>query len=631
MKINIVSIDTKHKINSISPLLYGVFFEDINYGGDGGLYAELIANRSFEYYDRDGKADKRKMCWETVGNAEFNIKSDTPLNSVHTNYAQVSGTQNCGIRNIGYGKEGFAVKQGEKYNLSFYAIADTKTELSARIVDEDGTVYGHTEIAVNSNEWIKYEQVITANGNCKNAFLEIVLCETGAVNLEFISLFPADTFKGRKNGFRRDIAEMIADIKPAFMRFPGGCIVEGRSFSNMYNWKDTIGKVEERKTNYNRWQMEEYRNLGFDASDYFQSYGIGFFEYFQFCEDIGAKPVPVVNCGMTCQWHEALLVDTDKLAPHIQDVLDLIEFANGDINSEWGKKRAEMGHSEPFNLEYIGIGNEQWGNEYFERYELFQEKIAQKYPDIKLITSAGWKNRGWEFDLAYDWMKQNKDKAYAVDEHFYKEPEWFLMNIDRYDSYDRSLPKVFIGEWAAHLSADKGSKIEDRKNNWYAALCEAAFLTGVERNADHVTMTCYAPLLAKINHNQWQPNLIWFDNDSVYGTPSYYVQKLFSKNLGDTAVEVKCMDNDIKISASMADGKLFVKAVNISDEDKTIQFDIDCDIKSIKAIRLCAELNDENSVDKPVKIFPESVSVSDKECVLKQYSVTVFTVYCIYK
>ncbi|MCM1283524.1 MAG: carbohydrate binding domain-containing protein [Muribaculaceae bacterium] len=624
MKINTIKIDTKKKTNIISPLLYGVFFEDINYGGDGGLYAELIANRSFEYYDRDGKVDKCKLCWETIGNAEFNIKSDRPLNAVHTNYAELKGTQNDGICNTGYCKEGFSVKQDEKFNLSFYAMSDSKTELSVRIASKDGTVYGHTKIAVNSNKWIKYEKTITVNGNCTNTFLEIILCETGTVNLEFISLFPNDTFKGRRNGFRRDIAEMIADIKPSFMRFPGGCIVEGRSFDNMYNWKDTIGRVEERKTNYNRWQMEEYRNLGFDASDYFQSYGIGFFEYFQFCEDIGAKPVPVINCGMTCQWHEALLVDTDKLNPYIQDVFDLIEFANGDINSEWGKKRAEMGHREPFNLEYISIGNEQWGKEYFERYKLFQEKIVQKYPDIKLITSAGWKDRGWEFDLAYDWLDKNKDKAYAVDEHFYKEPEWFLDNINRYDNYDRSLPKVFIGEWAAHLGADKNSQIKDRKNNWYAALCEAAFLTGVERNADHVIMTCYAPLLAKINHNQWQPNLIWFDNNNVYGTPSYYIQKMFSEHTGDTAVKTQCIDSDLKISASTVGNKLFVKVVNVSDTDKIIRIETDCNTKCVHIIEMYAEPDDENSLSDPTNIVPKKCEALCEEYTLRKFSVSIF-------
>lgn len=410
---------------------------------------------------------------------------------------------------------------------------------------------------------------------CKNAYLSVILTNGGEIELEFISLFPKDTFKGRKNGMRRDIAEAIADMKPKFLRFPGGCIVEGRSFDNMYNWKDTIGNVENRRTNWNRWQMEEYRNLGYNADDYFQSYGIGFFEYFQFCEDIGAKPIPVVNCGMTCQWHEGLLVDTDKLEPFVRDVLDLIEFANGDENSEWGKKRIEMGHKEPFGLEYIGIGNEQWGNEYFERYEFFEDRIAEKYPQIKLITSAGWKNRGWEYDLAYDWMRKHKNKAYAVDEHFYKEPEWFLKNTDRYDDYDRTLPKVFIGEWAAHMGADAGSRIDERKNTWYAALCEAAFLTGAERNADHVVMTCYAPLLARIGHNQWQPNLIWFDNERVYETPSYHVQKLFAENIGEYSVETLCDDTELKVSTSIKNDELIVKIVNVSSHDKIAAITVD--------------------------------------------------------
>ncbi|MCH5212674.1 MAG: hypothetical protein J1G06_06645, partial [Oscillospiraceae bacterium] len=277
------------------------------------------------------------------------------------------------------------------------------------------------------------------------------------------------------------------------------------------------------------------------------------------------------------------------LDPFIQDVLDLIEFANGDETSEWGRKRIEMGHKEPFHLEYIGIGNEQWGDEYFERYSLFQKIISEKYPDIKLITSAGWKNRGWEYDLAYDWMNNNKDKAYAVDEHFYKAPEWFLENINRYDNYDRSLPKVFVGEYAARADVD----MSKRRNNWYAALCEAAFLTGIEHNADHVVMTCYAPLLAKLNHQQWQPNLIWFDNEKVYATPSYYIQKLFSEYTGDYMVSHKCDDCDMKISASISDDKLFIKLVNISKEDREVCILLDNKFKVKKAVELHAEPEDE--------------------------------------
>ncbi|MCH5212134.1 MAG: hypothetical protein J1G06_03895 [Oscillospiraceae bacterium] len=383
--------------------------------------------------------------------------------------------------------------------------------------------------------------------------------------------------------------------------------------SDTSNWKDTIGPVEERKTNWNRWQSEEYQRLGRSSADYFQSYGIGFYEYFQFCEDIGAAPIPVINCGMTCQWHEALLIDLDKLAPFVQDALNLIEFANGDKTSEWGKKRIEMGHEEPFNLEYIGIGNEQWGNEYFERYEIFQKIINKKYPDIKLITSAGWNDRGQDYDLAYDWMNNNKDKAYAVDEHFYKEPEWFLKNLNRYDNYDRSLPKVFIGEYAAHTSAD----INQRKNNWYAALTEVAFLTGTEHNADHVVMTCYAPLLAKSNHQQWQPNLIWFDNENTYATPNYYIQKLFSEYTGEYMVSHECDDCDIKISASISGDKLFIKLVNISAENKEICLICDKKFKVEKSFEIHAETKDEI-----VHALPAEISEHPDSLSLKGYSVT---------
>ncbi|MBR0366350.1 MAG: alpha-L-arabinofuranosidase, partial [Clostridia bacterium] len=347
------------------------------------------------------------------------------------------------------------------------------------------------------------------------------------------------------------------------------------------------------------------------------------YEYFQFCEDIGAKPIPVINCGMTCQWHEALLVDLDKLDPFIQDALDLIEFANGSIDTRWGHKRDEMGHPEPFGLEYIGVGNEQWGHEYFERYELFEKTLREKHPEIKLITSAGWKNRGWEFDLAYDWMENNKDKAYAVDEHFYKEPEWFLNNTDRYNGYDRSLPKVFIGEWAAHTGADGGG-IRANRNNLYAALCEAAFLTGVEKNADHVIMSCYAPLLARTDHQEWQPDLIWFDNASAYATPSYYVQKMFSEYTGKYCVETEGSAEGIYISASVLKDKVFLKLINLSGKDTEISISAD-DLLSeqMKVVAIAGERTDENSVSEPQKVHPFKERIYGREYVLKNNSFTV--------
>lgn len=553
---------TTEKINDISPVFYGVFFEDINYGGDGGLYAELIANRSFEYY---GSADG-KMCWEKFGGIGFEIKSEnTPDGSRH--YCRLTGEG--GIRNTGFGGGGFAVRGGGELDLCCI-VRGENVRLDIVISDKDGNIYGQTQIFASCAGWSKYEMKIKICGESDEAFLSINMPKGGEAEIDFISLFP-ETFRARKNGMRKDIAEAIADLHPKFMRFPGGCIVEGRSFENMYNWKDTIGPVDTRRTNMNRWQMKEYQLPGHNSGDYFQSYGIGFYEYFQFCEDIGAKPVPVVNCGMTCQWHEALLVDTDKLTPFIQDVFDLIEFANAGEESEWGRKRIEMGHKEPFGLEYIGIGNEQWGEEYFERYDIFQKAVSERYPHIKLITSAGWKDSGWEYDTAYRYMRENKNAAYAVDEHFYKEPEWFINNINRYDDYDRTLPKVFIGEYAAHTAPET----EKRENNWVSAVSEAAFLTGAEKNADHVVMTCYAPLLAKVGHQQWQPDLIWFDNSRVYLTPNYYIQKFFSEYLCEYSVRYECGDEDIKMSCGIKGNKIIAKIVNITEEKKEAVLEAD--------------------------------------------------------
>lgn len=621
-----IKIYTHEKTNQISPLLYGIFFEDINYAGDGGLYAELIANRSFEYYDRDGKCDKHKMCWETIGNAVLEIKSDQPLNNVHTHYACLSGKKGSGLRNIGYCKEGFAVKDGEHFFFSCYAKSDTAAALTIKIADSHQE-YVREKINISNNTWTKLEQELTVNGTCKHAFLEILLEEETktSICLEFVSLFPKKTFCNRRNGLRQDLAEMLKELQPKFMRFPGGCIVEGRSFENMYCWKDTIGPVEKRRTNWNRWQMEEYQQEGRNSEDYFQSYGLGFYEYFLLCEDLGAKPVPVVNAGMTCQWHEGLLVPMDKLEQWILDVLDLIEFANCDETTKWGKKRIEMGHKEPFHLEYIGIGNEQWGHVYFERYEAFEKVISERYPDIKLVTSAGWTVHGEDYDLAVKWMKQNRNRAYAVDEHFYKEPEWFFANVDRYDNFDRTMPKIFAGEYAAHTD----NEISDRKNDWYAALSEAAFLTGVDKNADHVVMTCYAPLFGRLGHQQWQPNLIWFDNDSVFGTPSYYVQKMFSSHIGDHAVKTLCEDNEIKISASVtADNRqLFVKIVNISNHEKDISFHIDRAAAHCTVLELYGEPDTENDMENPKRIYPVSYEMQIEEIrKLKKLSLTVLDI-----
>lgn len=585
-----INIDVNKKMNQISPLLYGVFFEDINYGGDGGLYGELIANRSFENFDRNNKADKHKMCWESFGDISFDIQNDKPINKIHTYYAHIAGYKNTGIRNLGYCGEGIGVRDGDILDFSCYIRSKKDGVLLLRITDFNRE-YGASTIDFKQGEWIKYNTEIKIEGDSRSAYVEIMLMENSEIDIEFISLFNHNTFCGRANGLRCDLAEMVADISPRFVRFPGGCIVEGRSIDNMYNWKDTIGSVEERRTQWNRWHMEEYQQKDNDASDYFQSYGLGFYEYFQFCEDIGAKPIPVINCGMTCQWHESILIDINELDSWIQDALDLIEFANGNKESKWGKIRAKMGHEAPFNLEYLAIGNEQWGEEYFIRYEMFYKAISQKYPEVKIITSAGWTSDGTDFDLAMDWMKKNSEKAYAVDEHFYKTQEWFLENISRYDKYNRNLPKVLIGEYAAHTSKE----ISERKNSFYAALCEAAFLTGVENNSDHVIMTCYAPLFGRIEHNQWQPNMIWFDNTKAYATPNYYVQKLFSNNMGDYIVEGVCDDETVKITASISSNKkLIIKLVNISDKEKEINLNFNSQALGGVHYEFCCESGKEH-------------------------------------
>lgn len=626
-----ITINTSKITNQVSPILYGIFFEDINYAGDGGLYAELIANRSFEYFDRDGETDRRKMCWETVGDCHFSIGTRFPLSKAHPNYARLSGAAGTGLRNLGFCGEGLAVREGQVFRFSCYARNAAPARLTLRLADSAGNCYGEKSFSLvrAGGGWARYSLTLTAAGSCRRVYPELLLEAEAALDLDLISLFPADTFRGRDNGMRRDLAEMLEALSPKFMRFPGGCIVEGRSFENMYRWKDTIGPLSRRPTNWNRWQMEEYQINGQTSEDYFQSYGIGYFEYFCLCEDLGAKPIPVMNAGMTCQWHEALLVDPDKLEPWIQDVLDLIEFANGPADSEWGGQRAAMGHPEPFCLEYIGIGNEQWGEAYFERYEIFRKAIQEKHPEIRLITCAGWTSEGEDFDTAYRWMNNHKESAYAVDEHFYKSPEWFLQNIHRYDDYDRALPKVFAGEYAAHTHEDTSKRV----CNWHAALCEAAFLTGLEKNADHVVMACYAPLFGRTGHQQWQPDLIWFDSESVYGTPSYYVQLLFSNHVGVSLVDTSPTDGTLHTSATLSeDGNtLFLKLVNLADAPETATLRIDRPIQCAELYELSGEPDAVNSHEAPENVAPVSKVLSFSEgapadrleLTLKKYSLTV--------
>lgn len=514
---SILTINANQTDHAISSDLYGIFFEDINHAADGGLYAELIQNRSFEYDKIDNPAYSHLTAWSIVergvGKVEARIDDTMPLNDKNANYLVLSiidSGEGVGIMNNGY-NTGINIKKDEKYNFSFYARRNKSFDQPVKIKLEspNGILYGEAQVIVNSNEWKKYTATIKANADDVNGRLVILTEGTGEVYVDMVSLFPEHTFKNRPNGLRADIAQMIADLKPAFVRFPGGCIVHNGSTDrdardSMYVWKDTIGDIAERPARKNSW-------------GYNQSFGLGYYEYFLFCEDIGAKPIPVLPVGINP--HDNSVVPISQMGPWIQDALDLIEFANGDITTEWGSKRAELGHPEPFKLEYIAIGNEEVGLAYFERFKLFQEAIKEKYPSIKVISSSGPWSQGVEYDQG--WQFSKIVKADLVDEHYYNQPEWFLSNWHRYDAFDRNGPKVFVGEYASW------------GNTFYNALAEAAYMTGLERNADIVELASYAPLLANADYVNWQPNLIWFNNNQVYGTVNYYVQKMFSNNKGD--------------------------------------------------------------------------------------------------
>jgi alpha-N-arabinofuranosidase len=528
-----VIVDLAQPGHAVSPLLHGVFFEDINFGADGGLYAELVQNRSFEH-------DEHLYSWGIVnrgGSGDLTIEHDAPLNAKNPNYARLvvrEAGKGFGVANYGFG--GIAVKAGENYLVSIRARSDAIAKLTAVLEDDTGRTIGSAVLEGIGGEWKKFEATIKPASAATHARLVVLASAPGRVDLDVISLFPEHTFKNRRNGMRADLAQMLADLKPAFMRFPGGCIVEGMDLPNRYQWKDTIGDIAERPQNWNRWRDAIRRE---PAPQYYQTYGLGFFEYFQLCEDVGAEPVPILNCGMACQYQSKQLVPLDRLDPFVQDALDLIEFANGPATSAWGAKRAAMGHPEPFNLKFIGVGNEQWGDDYFARYQIFTAALRAKYPKIKIVTGAGpgVDDKSWQFA----WEKfRSGTAADIVDEHYYRLPQWFLENATRYDRQDRSGPRVFAGEFAAHEP--------DRRSTLRAAMSEAAFITGLVRNSDLVTMSSFAPLFAREGAYQWRPDLIWFDNTRVYGTGSYYVQLLYSRNRPDAVLPTQVEGAPVALS-----------------------------------------------------------------------------------
>ncbi|UJF33896.1 LamG-like jellyroll fold domain-containing protein [Paenibacillus hexagrammi] len=551
----------------ISPDLYGIFFEDINYAADGGLYAELVQNRSFEYTN-----DHLKF-WSKVtdGGAAATIASShaNPLNTVNTNYLELNVTaagDGAGVANSGFG--GIPLVQSDKYDFSLYTrSSDFSGPLEVTLESADGTKqYAKAELPNVTSEWTKSSVVLTPDQTDANARIVVRAKGTGTIDMDMVSLFPERTWKGRPNGMRYDLAKKLYDLHPSFMRFPGGCVVQGKTLDNAYRWKDSVGDVAQRKPNYNFWQNTDF-------PDYYQTSGIGYYEYFQFSEDIGAKPLPVINSGMSIQVGVAdadvEMVPLDQLGPYIQDALDLIEFANGDpASNEWAKLRSDMGHPAPFNLEYLAIGNEQWGAEYYPRYKMFADAIKAKYPNIQLIIGSGTESSGTNYEAVQQWIQSQAqaDRPEIVDEHYYMNPDWFLQNVNRYDSFNRTdMPKVFVGEYAAHTNGNFSQGV----NNLKSAISEAAFMTGLEENADVIRMASYAPLFAKQNFTQWQPDLIWFNNTASYGSINYYVQQLYSNNVGNQIVPSEILKGGQ--TSSKVSGAVGVGSYNTANEFDDIQ------------------------------------------------------------
>ena len=533
---------------AISPDLFGVFFEDINYAADGGLYAELVQNRDFEYTTEGRKRHKDwgpTYAWRTSGGASVEIKTDNPIHANNAHYALLTVSEAGGaLANTGYG--GIAVEHGKKYRVSVFGkmVGGDNRRVRLALRCKDGRTIGSAAVSLPRDGWKRLEATIKATASDPEAELAVIPEEAGQYAIDMLSLFPYDTFKGRENGLRRDLAEAIADLKPRFVRFPGGCVAHGNGLQNIYRWKNTVGPLHERKGMYNIW-------------NYRQSMGLGFYEYFQFCEDIGAEPLPVVAAGVPCQnsslggdGQQGGLPLGEEMDEYIQDVLDLIEWANGDKSTTWGRVRAEAGHPEPFGLKYLGIGNEDLISEVFkERFKLIYDAVKAKYPDITVIGTAGPFYEGSDYE--YGWQFAKELGVPMVDEHYYCPPGWFIHNRDFYDAYDRRGPKVYLGEYASHAPG--------RPNNMETALTLALYMTELERNADVVSLASYAPLMARRGDTQWTPDMMYFDNKSIRFTTDYYVQRMFGQNAGDTYIPATVASDNAREDVCLRIGQSIVR------------------------------------------------------------------------
>lgn len=632
MAANTLTVQVNKPGAKVPDTMYGIFFEDINYAADGGLYAEMVKNRSFEF-------PQSLLGWTTFGKVE--VKDDGPFDR-NPHYVRLlpSGHNDkyTGLENEGF--FGVTFHKDSVYKFSAYMRAPEKAakirvELCNPASMKESQVYTSHTFDVNSKEWTKYSCELKPDDSCEKGVLRVFLVHPDQpVDMEHISMFPANTWKGRENGMRRDLAQALYDLKPGVFRFPGGCIVEGTEVPDRYQWKNTVGPVENRPTNLNRWLYTFPHRL---YPDYFQSGGLGFYEYFQLSEDFGAEPLPIINVGLVCQyqnWHQDESIPLDSLQPYIDDALDLIEFANGATDTKWGKLRADMGHPEPFNMKYLGVGNEQWGKQYVTRLEPFIKVLREKHPEIKVVGSSGPNSEGEDFD--YLWPEMKRLKADLVDEHFYRPETWFLAQGLRYDKYDRKGPKVFAGEYACH---GKGKKY----NHFYPSLLEAAFMTGLERNADVVEMATYAPLFAHVEGWQWRPDLIWFDNSRSMKSGSYYVQQLYGLNKGDRVLPLT-MDgkpvagqegqNGLFASAVSEGSDIIVKVANVGKSAQPLTVDFkgmkkkDA-LKKLTVTTLHADDDAENTLENQNVVKP--VTSTQAIDVTKEWSATIpartFAVY----
>lgn len=626
---NVITVNTKKVGAPIQPTMYGIFFEDINFAADGGLYGELLKNRSFEF------TPDHLMGWHAFGRVE--VRNDGPFDK-NPHYVRLSSAGHrdlwTGLQNEGY--FGIGLEKDAEYRFSVWArVPDGKpSKLWIQFVDQNTMAehqeFTNTDLTIDSREWKKYTVNIKSPRTIAKAELRLYLVDDnrrsgrGTVDLEHISLFPVDTWQGHENGLRCDVAQALYDLHPGVFRFPGGCIVEGTTLDLRYQWKNTVGPVENRPINKNRWENTfTYRYY----ADYFQSYGLGFFEYFQLAEEIGAEPLPVLNVGMACQFQN----DDDSahapatqegLQQFIDDCIDLIDFANGDpANNKWAKLRADMGHPAPFNMKFLAIGNEQWEQPYFDRLAIIAPAVRKVHPEIKLVGTSGPNAEDDKFE--HGWVAMRQLKADLVDEHYYRNVQWYKDWMNRYNNYDRKGPKVFAGEWACH---DSGKKW----NHAGASIYEAAFMTNLERNADVVHISAYAPLFAHVDGWQWRPDLIWYDNLNTARTASYYVQQMYMQNKGTNVLPTtislnggKAVSNPVPkgedgvFASSVIDkqkNEIIVKVINTTGSAKSVLIDLKGSAKlsgTAEVITLdCSDYDADNMPGQPEKVRPVNSTVA---------------------